>query len=89
MTERITGVAIRNGTTVRSMPAPNRHHNVMREIEALGKSVELHGEQGFCTDRRRFVSREEALLIALAAGQMKPRLPGQYDGPKLFSEDVW
>lgn len=90
MSETIIGVAVRNGIVVHSLPAPNRHGNVLRLMHEGGIKIEhATHEQGFATSKRHFVSREEALPIAQAAGQMKPRLHGQYDGPKLFSEDLW
>jgi len=46
--------------------------------------------QGFWTSHNRFVTRAEALPIAKAAGQFKRRnQPGDYDGPELFSENLW
>lgn len=44
-----------------------------------------HSEQGFVTNTGRFVDREEALLIAQAAGQIKHK----HGGPDtLYSEDL-
>jgi hypothetical protein len=43
-------------------------------------------DQGFITGDGRFVTREEALAIALKAGQI---LPGKGLRPMLLSEDVW
>lgn len=43
--------------------------------------------QGFVTDCGRFVSREEAMDIAIRAGQVKD---GKTVNPRrLFSEDLW
>lgn len=44
-------------------------------------------EQGFVTDRGRFVGREEALAIATAAGQIQYRCGG--DDIRLYSENLW
>ncbi len=49
----------------------------LRQHEAGGE------EQGFLTNKNRFVSREEAAAIALGSGQIKEELP------RLFSEDLY
>jgi hypothetical protein len=78
-------------TIVIHVPQPGRHHHCVWRAKELGYSFTAVADavQGFMTTTGRFVGREEALLIARARGQMKPRLPGQYDGDELFSEDVW
>jgi hypothetical protein len=63
-----------------------RHANCIYQAVAIfGKTSDDLGEveQGFLTNKNRFVGREEAGLIAFAAGQT--------DELKtfLFSEDVW
>ncbi len=72
-----------------TLPAPARHHDVLQAMARLGMTQDAYVEQGFLTDTGRFVRRKPAKYIAEQAGQMKPRLPGQYDGPELFSEDLW
>jgi len=84
--ERITAAAIRwpNGNTTRMAP-PNRHHDILRSFG--GDDPAIHAaEQGFWTDRERFVTREAAAAIAEAAGQ-RIRITGPV--ALLFSEDVW
>lgn len=71
-----------------SSDAPARHHNVLHQMKNAGAD-HVGSDQGFLTSDGRYVDREEALKIATAAGQMKPRQPGQYNGPELFSEDLW
>lgn len=44
------------------------------------------GIQGFLTSEGRFVTREEALQIALIAGQIKEK---KYNKSRLFSEELW
>lgn len=46
--------------------------------------------QGFMTSRGRYVGRDVAMQIALAAGQVDPnnRKSGSSSG-HLFSEDLW
>lgn len=80
----ITHVAIRYNGNVYTMPAPYRHHDVIRMIGGIaGPDV-----QGFMTNRGDFLTRTEAMKVAVAAGQLK-RGPGGYQGPELFSEDLW
>lgn len=91
MTDRppITHVAIRFQGKVWSLPAPNRHHDVIRLIvEETGvEYVNAHGDdQGFLDESGRYLRRQAALLSAEANGQVK-----QKTNPpnKLFSEDIW
>jgi hypothetical protein len=90
MTERITAAAIRlaDGRVFKA-PPPARHPDVLRAMHAHGIEHESH-DQGFWTSRHRYVDRTEAMVIATTAGQVRRRnLPGDYDGPELFSEDLW
>jgi hypothetical protein len=93
MTERIVAVALQYPRLgiVCQLPAPHRHREVIAWMAHRGYTREQIAEcdQGYVTDKGRFVSRRGALEIASAAGQLKPRRPGQYDGPELFSEDLW
>lgn len=62
--ERIIGVAFRHEDKgVYSLPAPARHGQVLRLVAACypdDPDAAHKGEQGFVTDRARFVTREEA-----------------------------
>lgn len=87
--ERIERAAIRTADgTVYSVRRPLRHHHV---IHVMGRARWLEHEatleQGFVTDRGRFVGREEALAIATAAGQIQSRCGG--DDIRLYSENLW
>lgn len=87
----ITHVAIRFQGKVYSLPAPNRHHDVIRHIvETTGvKSVDARGDdQGFLIDGERYVRRKPALRVARECGQLKPGTLGPKLG-ELYSEDVW
>lgn len=78
---RITHVAVRYKDKVYSLPAPNRHHDVIRLID----EEDVQGIQGFLTDKGKFLNRTNALSVALKAGQLKdPAKLGQ-----LYSEDIW
>ncbi len=61
-----------------------RHHNCFYTASLIGKHLRnKEPEQGFVTNEHRFVSREEAALIAFQAGQVGERKE------KLYSEDLW
>lgn len=70
-----------------SMPAPARHHHILYSMPAQN-SREIIGpsQQGFLTSTGRWVSRKEAMGIAVAAGQVPP---SKVTAPDLFSEDLW
>lgn len=99
--DRIVAVAFRlPDGLVLSLPAPNRHHDIIAAVDALqmprpAKAELVLGEdgddgrpvdQGFLTSSGRYVTREDAMLIARAQGQLigEPPVPHM-----LFSEDVW
>ncbi len=87
----ITHVAIRFQGNVYSLPAPNRHHHVIRLIvEQTGvKYVDSRDDdQGFLIDGGEYVRRKPALRVARECGQLKPGGMGEKLG-KLYSEDVW
>jgi hypothetical protein len=87
----ITHVAICFQGKVYSLPAPNRHHNVIRLIvEQTGtKTVDAHGDdQGFLANDGLYWRRDDALRIARESGQLKPGCMGEKLG-ELYSEDVW
>jgi len=87
----ITHAAIRFRGKVYSLPAPNRHHDVIRLIakETGVKYVDAKGDdQGFLADGVSFCSRKPALRIARECGQLKPGGMGEKLG-ELYSEDVW
>lgn len=70
---RITHVAIRYQGKIWSLPAPNRHHHVIRFIsEQTGdKYIDAHGDdQGFLTEKGTYLSRERALEVARLNGQI-------------------
>jgi hypothetical protein len=92
VTERIVAVACNHAGLTISLPAPARHCHVIRAMDILGWYDESRAEieQGFVTSTGRFVDRDEAGLIATAAGQLIPR-EGRHPNVArhLFSEDVW
>lgn len=76
---------IHNGVTF-SLPAPYRHHHVLVVIyKEHGEST--YNEQGFLDNEGKFLTREEAFVIAKAAGQIKDITATC--GDRLYSEDIW
>lgn len=88
MDERIDRVAIKWKGICHTAAPPYRHHNVIHEMAERGFGPECMREQGFMTDRGRFVDRVEAFKIAGKAGQIKGGgMSNLQNG--LFSEDLW
>lgn len=94
--DRIIAVALRKASTgfVFALPpeVAKRHGDLMREARerALFTPLEMaDAEQGFQSERCPFLTREDAMVLASVNGQLRPRALGQYDGPELFSEDLW
>lgn len=69
-----------------SVPRPARHNHVIKLMQSRGRydECERDHELGFITNTGRFVNRQEAMRVAVAAGQVQA---GGASG--LFSEDVW
>jgi hypothetical protein len=90
--ERIVAAAIQRGGISWELPPPARHHNVIAIMprDADGYYDRAGDVQGFVTSEGRFVDRRSAMFIAEAAHQLKRRdTPGSYQGPDLYSEDLW
>lgn len=86
---KITHVAIRFQGTTYSLPAPNRHHDVIRHIvkKTGATTVDAHGDdQGFLDADGRYWTRQQARIIATRAGQLLERAGKLRE---LYSEDVW
>lgn len=94
---KITHVAIRFQGVVWSLPAPNRHHDVLMHIVAKtgAESVDVPDEdEGFLDESGRYLTRNQALVSAFVHGQVKN--PGRLyagrtvaDPDELYSEDLW
>lgn len=84
---KITHVAVRWGDKVFAAPKPNRHHDILHPlVKTLGHDY----EEGFLNDRGEFLNRKNALLLATESGQLNRRQGAQfYQGPELYSEDLW
>lgn len=87
----ITHVAIRFQGKLYSLPAPNRHHdviNLIREQAGVETVDARDDDQGFLANGVVYCRRKPALRIARECGQLKPDCLGAKLG-KLYSEDVW
>lgn len=84
--QKIVAAAIKQGEVICFIPAPGRHHDIIRKMAAIGIPIPIDGKQGFLTDEGQFVERRVALGIAECAKQL---LPGRGCSGELFSEDVW
>ena len=75
-----------------------RHHDILQRFH--GEVSKKSKDQGFYTSKGRFVDRKEAMVIAMAAGQVKntyygrkPIMEAYKDGDllvkSLYSEDLY
>ena len=95
----IVAAAIRLNAVTLSMPAPARHHDILRQINGLYEPSHERPDwtyevetQGFITDKGVFMDRREAFAHTNECGQGQPRRrpgPENYQGDELFSEDLW
>lgn len=87
----ITHVAIKYNNRTFSLPAPNRHHDVIRLIaKENGEGIKGPDEQGFLDNYGNFLTRYEAMQHAIKHNQLiRTNQTNIYQGPKLFSEDLW
>lgn len=96
----IVAAAIKLGGLICHMPAPMRHHNILREILVNFDKRSYYGYanevQGFLTDTGEFLNRRDAYEHALECGQGVPRRTAMladnstlYNGTEAFSEDFW
>jgi hypothetical protein len=89
MSESIVAAALKVENFIVSAPPPARHHTLLHALHnAYGKRGPMvkSTDQGFVTSAGRFVGREEAVLLAVAAGQI---LRPKFQPTQLFSEDLW
>jgi hypothetical protein len=84
--ELIVAAAIRWENLVVMVERPGRHGNCINPMHALGLP---HRDQGFVTNRGRFVDRTEAAEIVVRSGQGTARDFGPDYPESLFSEDMW
>jgi len=86
----ILAAAIRLDGVIHTLPAPARHHDIIRFMAVdLGMPTPITGEQGFLADyqgQARFANRIQAKAMASRSGQI---LEGKGLLRELFSEDLW
>lgn len=87
MSRRVVCAAIRNSSG--QIICSARHFDALMHLQI---NEQIHGgwkfaEQGFIDQHGAFLSREEAWLVAEAAGQIIRRVGG--DGVRLFSENLY
>lgn len=82
--ELIITAAIKIGDVIITTERPERHGTCINFLFKQG--LEYKENQGFMTNKGRFVDRKEAAKIAIASGQGSPR---ELCGGLLFSEDLW
>lgn len=82
--ELIVAAAVRWGKLIVMVERPGRHGDCLNAIGHLGSGK----DQGFVTNKGRFVGRQEAAKMVLESGQASPRV---FEGYPLtmFSEDLW
>jgi len=86
----IIGVAIMSNDLLYQLLAPNRHHNLIHQLSLTHASETKPVIEGFVDADNNFLTRTQAYVRAGQTGQLK-RLAGPefYQGPELFSEDIW
>lgn len=87
----VVAAAVRVDGVVYSMPPPNRHHNILYMLHHKGLHPTTLHDQGFVLSDGTYANRREAFDAAAVAGQalLRHLHPGGYDGPDLYSEDLW
>jgi len=82
---RIVAAAVKDSTDkIWSLPPPNRHHHIIKELYSRGAEADLDG-QGFLLDDGRWIDRKTAAIIALSNDPNKVLIAP----PNLYSEDLW
>lgn len=88
--KKITHVAIRFNGVIYSLPAPNRHHNVISHIVETTNALAVDAydeDEGFLDEDGRYLNRKQALVNAMEHDQVKD--VNNIRCGQLFSEDVW
>jgi len=84
----VVAAAILQDDVIWSVPAPGRHHHVIRYMHDCGVVLTAPmTDQGFLLSNGRFCMRPGAKRVAIAAGQYKPATDPRLEG--LYSEDLW
>ncbi len=87
---KITDVAVIFEGEIYSLPAPNRHHNVIHMMYGNGIRINGPSLEGFLDENGTFLNRSAGMIRAQRNGQLNRREGDQfYQGPDLYSEDLW
>lgn len=85
---RVVCAAVLSKESGEMVVGPRHFDAVMhRQLSRLPLRAMAEAEQGFIDQRGVFMTREEAWVVAEAAGQIVRRVGG--DGRKLFSENLY
>lgn len=88
--DRIVASAIRSATTDKVYLGTRHHHAYWHAaVEGNEDINKSEFEEGFWLASGRFIGREEAAILAINTGQLKPGLIAPQWGKELFSEDLW
>ena len=92
MAGKITGVAVlTTNNEIVSLPAPNRHSNVLWTVIGEYESKKMamvKGTQGFVDEDGEFLDRKESVIRAMEFSQIsRPKKTSPEN--LLFSEDLW
>ena len=82
--EKIISVALIYNSLIFSLPPPARHGTLLHHFHTMGVDKNIFPNQGFLTNKGRYVTREEARDIVIANQQCIPQHSTQ-----LFSEDLF
>ncbi len=84
---KIVGVAVIYAGLMYHLLAPNRHHDVIRSIPG---GINGPHKEGFIGEDYEFLNRTQAMARAEETGQLKRKAGKEfYQGPELYSEDLW
>ena len=82
----ITGVAIGCKGLLITLPKPNRHSDCCVYAKSLGIDLSILKNQGFVTDKGKYLDRKKAAKHAKRVNQES--MYGNF-GDVLISEDLW
>lgn len=90
MNEVIVCAAVRSSKTQQVVCGVKHGDETMFTVDDLDIYVEMFDEQGFMTNKLRFVDRQEAWVIANRENQIIKLVGGNnVDGGTLFSENLY
>lgn len=83
---KIVAAAINLNGFIHTLPAPARHHDIIRYLaHDMKLPTPIMGDQGFMDEGGRFLMRKAAARIAIKNGQIAKLIAP----PNLYSEDLW